>query len=559
MITIPSQKAGAKQTAIANVLPPPTYGMDTRHPLAQMPPNSCVYAYNIVPNPYGMEVRKGFREFAVDIPIGAEAGENGVKTLIHFVGTVEGTITDDRLFAVSNVGIFDITDDSIAPVLKYAFNITTGKAGNGVSCHYIDQGGAEFMLYADEENGLIIYTEATDTWLPASGITGGLIPDRIVYVVVHKLRIWFVERNTGDAWYMPVSSLQGDATKFTFGSKFAHGGYLRGLYTWTFDGGSGVDDYLVAISSGGDVLPYKGEDPSSAETWSLVGSYYVGGVPIGRRIASESGGMLFVLSSYGLISMNDLLTGVDTRDISATGVASRIAPIIRAHMKETEGLYGWELIFAPTEGLYVVNSPPRPNKLQLQYVMDSTTKGWAIWRGIPMMCMVEANRKMYFGYKDTVYALEGHRDNVRKEITQPGDRGTAIEFSLLTSYSDMGAPALTKLVQFIRPNFLHMLSLPVSVKAVYDYQLIELTFPTPTLSAAEIQADCLWDVGLWDQCIWDGGSSAPPPFTPGSGRPTMITGASNMGRMVAIAIKGSTIEGVKLLSIDVIWKTGGAL
>ena len=557
MITTPKNSRGAKQTAKATTLPAPTYGMDTRHPLAEMPPNSCVYAYNIVPNTYGMEVRKGFKEFAVKVPHDGDLGANGIKTLMNFKGTISGTLTDDRKFAVTNVGIFDITDESIPAVLMYTFNIQTEAAGNGVYCHYIDEGGHEFLLYADELNGLFTYDAAAETWQPASGITGGLLVENIVFCVVHKLRLWFVERNTGDAWYMPVASMQGEAIKFGFGSKFSHGGYLRGLYNWTFDGGAGVDDYLVAVSSGGDVLPFKGEDPSAADSWSLVGSYYIGGIPVGRRIASETGGQLLLLSSYGLISMNDLLTGVDTKDIASTGIAARISPVIRAHMKDTSEQYGWELIFAPTEGLYIVNSPPRKNYKPIQYVMDTSTNGWGIWRGVPMLCMIEANNKMYFAYRGTVYVLQGHRDYVRKEITQPDDIGYPIEFSLLTSFSNMGSPAVNKLVQFIRPDFLARLHFDLTSIAIYDYRLSEPTFPTPRSGNGGINADCLWDVGLWDNCIWDGGDGGSPlPPDGGQGR---ITGASNMGRMVAIAMKGSTIEGIKLISTDVIWKVAGAI
>ena len=560
MITTPKNSRGVKQTAKATTLPAPTYGMDTRHPLAQMPPNSCVYAYNIIPNSYGMEVRKGFKEFAVKIDTGGGGEDSGVKTILEFEGTQEGTIIDNKLFAVSNVGIFDITNPSLAPIKKLTFSIQIETAGNGVSCHYIDEGGHEFLLYADEANGLFTYTAETGIWARAEGITG-IDPTHIVFCVVHKLRLWFVERNTADAWYMPVDSMKGEAIKFTFGSKFPHGGYLRGLYNWSFDGGEGVDDYLVAISSGGDVIPYKGNDPSSADTWSLVGSYYIGGIPVGRRIANESGGMLYILSSYGLISMNDLLTGVDTKDISAQGVAGRIAPMIRAHMKITQYEYGWELIFLPTEGLYVVNSPPPRKYRQIQYVMDTTTHGWGIWRGVPMMCMAESNRRVYFGIGGTVYTLSGHRDYVKKEIANPDDIGLPIEFSLMTSYSHMEAPALQKMVQFIRPDFLSRLDFVLASKAVYNYQLGEVRFstminppPGSGINGGITAEECLWDVGLWDNCVWGGSTESPE-----DGGQGLLTGASNMGRMVAIALKGKTIEGIKLISIDVIWTVGGAL
>ena len=552
MITTPRNQRGKKKAIQGSMIPAPTGGIDTRYPLAKMPGETCVYAYNILPDSYGMSVRKGFKEHATKIPTvpigGSPTGADGTKTTIVFNGTHEGTISDDRLFAVSNRGIYDITDGTRPPIHKLTFDIQTESAGNGVSCHYIDEGGHEFMLYADERNGLFTYTQATDSWAKATGITGGLAVERIAFVMVHKLRIWFVEKDTADGWYMPVNSMMGEAVKFTFGSKFAHGGYLRGLYNWSFDGGSGVDDYLVAVSSSGDVLPYKGDDPSSADSWNIVGSYYVGDLPIGRRIATEAGGQLFILSSYGLISMNDLLTGVDTRDVSADGIASKIAPMIRAHLKATKFERGWELIFAPSEGIYIINSPPRKNYPQLQYVMNISTQGWGVWRGIPMLCMSEWNGVLYFGIHDKVYRLDGYRDNVKIDQIDPGDNGLPIEFSLMTSFSHLDSPTAFKAVQFIRPDFLSEYYPSYGVKAVYDYDVNEAAI-SPSVGD-EFDQDALWDHAIWDQAVW--GTAKP------SGH-ARLSGASGLGRTVAIAVRGTTVESLKLASIDVMWTTGGMI
>ena len=72
-------------------------------------------------------------------------------------------------------------------------------------------------------------------------------------------------------------------TKFTFGAKFTYGGALIGVWSWTIDGGSGVDDFLVAISRGGDILIFQGADPSLAD-FALIGSWFVGEVPDSRKI-----------------------------------------------------------------------------------------------------------------------------------------------------------------------------------------------------------------------------------------------------------------------------------
>jgi hypothetical protein len=49
------------------------------------------------------------------------------------------------------------------------------------------------------------------------------------------------------------------------------GGYLMAMGTWTIDAGYGVDDLAVFITNMGEVIVYRGTDPSSATTWGWSG------------------------------------------------------------------------------------------------------------------------------------------------------------------------------------------------------------------------------------------------------------------------------------------------
>ena len=126
-------------------------------------------------------------------------------------------------------------------------------------------------------------------------------------VVAHKQRIWFLEEDSTTGWYLGIGSIAGEVSPFYFGAKFRHGGRLAGLFNWSVDGGAGVDDFLVAVSQAGDVLPYQGSDPSS-DDWQLRGSYFIGEVPNTPTFGTEQGGELFLLSSFGVSSLNDLLS-----------------------------------------------------------------------------------------------------------------------------------------------------------------------------------------------------------------------------------------------------------
>jgi hypothetical protein len=273
--------------------------------------------------------------------------------------------------------------------------------------------------------------------------------------------------------------------------------------------------------------------------------YYIGETPSGRRITNEFGGNLYTLSSYGIIGMSDLLRGVDPKDVSANSIAYKIAPIVSDRLRETSFAYGWELMFAPSEGLFIVNSPDVSSMPQIQFVMDMVTEGWGFWRGVPINCMKEWNGRVYFGSGNAVYIIDGTRDAAKKVQKTDADIGLPIEFSMLTSFQTLDAPGLYKQAQFIRPDFLSTSVPDSAVKAVYDYKMKELDLhfgQSPTAKGR-------WDIGKWDEVVWDEN------VIQGQHK---LSGANGLGRTVAVALKGSTGDPLQLVSFDVMWKTGGA-
>jgi hypothetical protein len=107
--------------------------------------------------------------------------------------------------------------------------------------------------------------------------------------------------------YLATDAIAGAATEFQFGSLFTRGGHLLAIASWTRDGGSGSDDYLVAISSRGQLAVYAGTDPASADTWALVGVFDVP-QPIGRRCWRRYGGDVLLLTVEGLFPLSSLLS-----------------------------------------------------------------------------------------------------------------------------------------------------------------------------------------------------------------------------------------------------------
>ena len=533
-----------QQTAQVVTVQAPTSGIDVRSPAGNMSEENCLYTYNFEPAEYGMLLRTGYREWAIDVESAPGAGD-GIRSIITFEGVEDGPI-DDRLFAVTREGIWNVTDYDTPPSQEIVFADQGANAGFGVYCHYIDQSGEDFLLYADSKNGLFEYTSSLNTWAQATNISGPTI-ENIAFVVVHKQRLWMIEENSTSAWYLPVASKNGQATQFFFGSKFAHGGELRGLYNWTIDGGDGIDDRLVALSSSGDVIPYTGDDPSSADSWQVVGSYYIGALPKGRNVAGAMAGDLYFLCSYGLIAMDDLIRGTTNLYDAESGLAFKISRPLRQQLATDKDKYGWEPKFLPSQGVLIITTPPFINRPAVQYTLNVATRSWGYWRDVPMTAMDEWDGKIFFGDSNNrILVMDVTRDNVLINQELPNGSGVPIQFSMLTSYQKYGTPGQFKTVQYIRPDFVGIQPPAYTIKARYDYDVTELQ----NITKPPLPEGTGWDVGIWDSDVWSGDTLVNYSQAQGSG---------GLGRSIAIALKGEASDVLRLLSFDVVFTSGGPM
>lgn len=505
------------------IVPAPVGGINAAVPLAAMQPAFCLAATNLVATGQGLRVRSGYSEFASGL-----AGDGGVRTVIPFEGA-----STSNLFAVTSDGIYDVTSGGAGPWTPDAsFADTTGAAGWGVWTNFVSDAGPHYAFYADEVNGLFRVQES-GTWAPVTDITGVDETD-LVFVGQHQGRIWLVERDTATAWYLNAGAIAGPAQAFNFGNKFRHGGTLIGVYTWTVDGGDGVDDLLVAISSGGDVMVYQGTDPTSAATWALVGQYYVGALPAGRRVAQNEGGDLYILSQYGVIPLTRLLQGSLVQQDSSQ-LSRNISPLIADAMALTRTTRGWEMRNVPSENVFLVARPAIEGFPDLQFVLSTRTDGWTDFNDIPYQTGDTWEGKFYIGDAEgNVWLLGGNTDD-----------GEAISFSLLSSFQEYGEVGQFHRVQFIRPVFRSDGAPTYSLEARYDYRVSPVTAP----AATPVVSGPLWDVALWDVAVWD---------TTGAVVQSVV-GAAGLGRAMAVAMTGSSANETLFIRADIMFDTGSVL
>jgi hypothetical protein len=511
-------------------------GVNIFNSLADMDRTDSIYSYNMIPSEYGNRTRRGFKEWNTTLGGATDA----VRTLIPFEGE---SSSDDKLFAATVLGLYDITSTAASPTIDTSFGTQSGQAGYGVYEAYNNDGGDHFLFYADRENGLYEYDPSGGGWAASTDITG-VTETNLVFVTEHKNRLWFVEDDTADAWYLALGTKGGAATKFSLGNKFKRGGSLRGIYKWSVDGGDGIDDLLVFVSSAGEVAVYQGTDPSAAATWQSRGVWFIGKVPESNKIAENIGGDLHLLSVYGLISMQDLVGGVAVA--KATGqntVARRITRAIRNDMVGKQDDEQWDIIQLPSEGSVIILRPYDTDTTPLQYVFNFTAAGWGYWRDIPMNCCVEWKGVVYIGDDaGTVHIMQNSLDNVARD----GTGGDPIEFSILTAYSDLDAPGLNKRVHFVRPRFFseNGVQPAYGTKILYDYDINESAIPV----FGEGESGSLWDSGLWDDAVWGGDSVSV----------SRMIGTAGMGQVVALAVRGEVSDRTTFLDASMYAEVGGA-
>lgn len=516
-------------SAKPGTIPAPIGGINSITSLAVMKPTDAIYTVNIDATTYGCRVRPGYEEYANGF-----AGDQ-VKTVMPFSGSAEDG-SQDRIFVATNDGVYDVTTSTSSPTKVLDWDTKSSIAGWCVFTQYVNDGGAHVLLVTDAENGYHVYSESTGLWTQPT-VTGP--SGTLVFVTVWKNRVWFIEENSTDAWYLGTGVFQGTATKFNFGNKFRFGGILTALYDWTLDSGRGADDLLVSVSSAGDVVVYAGTDPSSSATFAQIGVWYIGALPVGRRVGSQFGGDLLLLSTYGLISAGDLLQGKNPFTTEGS-ISWKIQAFLGETMKLTREEYGWEVKLHPNLSKIIVATPKVVNEEYLQYVYDIETEAWSIWEGMPILTSEEFKGESYFGSLDRrVWTITGHLDNVTMENNSP----SLIEWRGLTAYSDMGAAEVWKRLHFIRPVFISELTPQYNVQAFYDYDLGDPNGANPIGTS-------LWGSAVWDQSVW---------ASSGDNRTRPPRGSSGMGKVVAVAFSGKSQAETTLVSFGIIGDSGGML
>ena len=317
------------------------------------------------------------------------------------------------------------------------------------------------------------------------------------------------------------------------------------LANWTIDAGEGVDDFLVAVSSNGEVLVYKGTDPSTASTFGKVGTFYVGQVPVGRRGFLQYGGDLVLISANGIYPMSYIPRGgAGMLQASSEEYSSKIRSPLGEDLKNSFTMPGWTMALHPSERILIVGVPDYGGKRSRQYVMSASQNQWTRFEGIPAICYGESLSYMFAGTTDgrVLLLFSDPFDN----IPYGESVGFAIRCVAFPAFSFFKTPALEKQFMMVRPTFLAVDPPAYVLQMRTNFSLDPLTAATqPSASSTSAK----WNTAKWDAAKWAGSQRSYATWRTVGG-----VGFSGCATLVAECV-GSTV----LVSMDYMLQSGGPL
>lgn len=498
-------------------VPAPVGGLNRRDPIAAMDTKYAYTMNNFFPGTTSVDLRQGYSKTATGLP-------GAVNTLMTY-NLQNGT---QQMFGASVAGIYNVTNSGAVGAAVVS-GLTSDKF------QHINWGNASNVQYLYAVNGAdkpLLYDGTT--WTPIDGASTpsitGVTTSTLININIFKNRIWFIQKNTMNAWYLPTLSLGGAASQFSLAQLFKKGGYLVSMGVITFDGGNGSDDYCVFITSEGEAAMYRGTDPASINTFALVGVFQLSG-PIGYRSLAQYKGDLLIISREGLLPFSQSLLASPTQ--SNEDLTDNIRPLITADTMTFGNVFGWQVQLYPQQNMLILNVPVAGGR---QYVMNTITGAWASFSGWSANCFERMGNDVYFGSNGYIAKIWG----------TTSDDGANIQGDALQAFDYFGSHSQLKHFRMMRPTLLSNGIPGVKISINVDFN----TDPPAGSPGFSASSGATWDVSKWDQAVWAADSAVLKDWQYGGA----------IGYSAALYLRGLTRnQSLSWVATDFVFESGGVL
>lgn len=446
--------------------PCPTGGWNARDNIGELRADEAILLDNWYPEEDAVYLRRGYESHATGM-------SGAVETLMTWAYGAS-----QKMFAANGSSIYDVSSNGAVGAAD------VGSLSNARWQHVnFGTTGGNFLICVNGSDDPLNYNGSA--WATTPAITG-VTPSTLIHVNAFKNRLFFIEKNTLSAWYLDNRAIGGTANELDFSSLCTLGGYLVSMGTWTRDGGSGIDDLAVWITSKGEAIVYQGTDPSDSTKWSLVGVFRIG-APVGNRCMFKVGSELVVITQDGFVPIGTALA--DARTQSSASLSDKIRGAVQTATRSYGSNFGWQAILYPKSQMGIFNVPVAPNQTAHQYVVNTTTGAWCRFKGMNANCWELYNDNLYFGGNGTVYKADMGTD----------DDGAAIVGEAKTAFDYMRQKSTQKRFVMVRPLITTSGSLPLSLGVNVDFS-DTLALSTPTIDGGTSGSP--WDTSAWDVSPW---------------------------------------------------------
>lgn len=500
--------------------PAPVGGWITNRNLAQPNgqgiPQGAEVLENFFPTAAGAILRRGSRTYA-------ELGTDNqpVTTMFKYV-----VGNNRKLFASTATKVYDITtvtqaynisiglddewtlaleadpeSDTIGENSTVGNEVIEGALGGNWSTVQFSTMGGTFLVGVNGASMGFIYNGTTFSDIEGGtpGITfpaeyPGLTSADLSYVWAYKNRLWFLQKESLVAWYLPVDQIGGELQPFFLGSEFGRGGSLIIGQTWSLEAGAegGLSEQVVFITNEGEVAVYQGSNPADAADWRKAGVYRIG-IPLGSKALIRAGGDLLIATTLGLVALSQAIQ-VDFAALASTAVSYPIDVPWNQAIAE-RGQSGWSCALWAEQQMAIVSPPILSGYASDVFVSNARTGAWCRFTNWPITCTETFNGRLLFGTKDGF---------IKDAMVGGTDDGTPFTGSYVPLFSDAGTPTAMKTAKMARATIRSGAEVNEKVSCSFDF---DTNLPAPP-SVAPIPVGNEWDNATWDQSIWDAGRAA---------------------------------------------------
>ncbi|SCD24326.1 hypothetical protein BR141012304_11925 [Brucella inopinata] len=399
-----------------------------------------------------------------------------------------GTSTDDDIKTDQN----DLIGERSTTGLDVLNNLHNG---DWSVVQFANADGGIFLRGVNGEDKPFVYDGTAFVTDPELTMPAGetvVKPEDMSYVWAYKSRLFFVQRDSLNFWYLPVDQIGGELKKFPMGGIFGEGGSLLFGASWSLDSGSsgGLSEQCVFVSTEGEVAVFQGDNPGDAAAWDKVNVYKIG-KPLGKKAVIRAGGDLIIATTTGFVPLSQAIQ----RDVAALSPATVSYPIVDAWNEACllRGNEGWHAMLWPERQMVLVVPPHLNGSSPVMFVANALTGKWCRFTGWTSNCMEVFQGQLYFG------SLEGE---VIKANIGGSDKGNTYTAAYLPLFEDYGQPAFMKLAKIVRFTIRASAKLNMTVKLHVEYDK-ELP-PAPNATAVTSTQE--WGTAIWGESTWGAAS-----------------------------------------------------